>query len=125
MKRDMDLVRKILFAMEEDENQTSMHAESLPKIDGYNENQILYHIKLMAQAALIHIDQIEVPTFQDQKFIYDSYSISWNGHEFLDAARDTQRWEKAKGAMSKAGGLVLPVLMQLLTSYLKAELKLP
>jgi hypothetical protein len=53
------------------------------------------------------------------------YSISWNGHEFLNAARDNTRWEKAKGAMAKAGGFVLPVLMQLLTQYLKAEPKLP
>jgi Hypothetical protein (DUF2513) len=129
MKRDLDLVRKILFAMEEDEYQTSIDAERLPKIEGYNEIQILYHVNLMAQAGLIHIDKIEIPTMQDQKFEYNSYSISWNGHEFIDAARNDTFWKRAKDDTAKAlgvgGGAVFPVLMELLTSYLKAKLNLP
>jgi len=131
MKRDLDLVRKILFAMEKDETQTKF-GEGEPEIDGYEREDIVYHMRIMAQAGLLHVYKSELPHLNDAhlqwrmpKTYVSSYSISWNGYEFLDAARDNTRWEKAKGAMAKAGEFVLPVLMQLLTQYLKAELKLP
>jgi len=131
MKRDMDLVRKILFLIEANEYETGIHDAFPPKIEGYTEQQILYHLLLMTQADLLHVDKTETPQLKDDlmtvqpKFYSSYYSLGWNGHEFLDAARDNKRWEKAKGTMNKVGGVVLPVLMQLLTSYMKAELKLP
>ena len=133
MKRDMDLVRKILFKME-DINRPNVSFSTF-KVEGYSRSQIEYHMKIMGQAGLLHIDEDEItypaygigmssPT-ASTKVVFQNYSLSWEGHEFLDAARDDKRWDKAKTAMSKAGGFVLPVMMQLLTSFMKAELKLP
>ena|SRR6266487_2759968 len=131
MKRDMDLVRKILFKMEENEYEMGIHEGFLPKIDGFSEEQITYHLEIMGQAGLLHVQRNELPQLKDEgmitqpKFYTSYYSLSWNGHEFLDAARDNTRWEKVKSAMARVGGFVLPLAMQLLTQLLKAELKLP
>jgi len=126
MKRDMDLVRKILFAMEQDETNMRFDYERLPEVEGDREDVVYYHMQIMAQADLLHVNVQEIPTGNpNQPFSYTTYSISWNGHEFLDAARENTRWEKAKSTMERAGGVILPVLMQLLTSYVKTELKLP
>lgn len=125
MKRDMDLVRKILMVMEEEEYHTAISENFLPKIEGYSEERILYHMEIMTQAGLLHMDRSEYPIDQNQKIITRFYSLSWEGHEFLDAARDSKRWEKAKRAMSQAGGFALDVMKQLLIQYLKTELKLP
>lgn len=76
----------------------------------------------MVQAGLLHLDKSEIPIDQNQTFISKYYSISWAGHEFLAVARNDNRWKKA---MAKAGEVSLPILIQLLTQYLKAELKLP
>jgi hypothetical protein len=127
MKRDMDLVRKILFKMQSDEKRSSYgHL----KIDGYSEQQVNYHMKIMAQAGLLHVDLMEMPmpttpSWQTSNAGISYYSISWDGQEFLDVARDNTRWDKAKDAMAQAGGFALDVMKQLLIQYLKAELKLP
>jgi uncharacterized protein DUF2513 len=134
MKRDMDLVRKILFKMEKQERFSYYSDYNPVKIDGYQRDLIVYHMKIMSQAGLLHVDLMERPLTPDTPVpvgielpkIYDSYySISWEGHEFLDASRDNKHWENAKAALAKAGGFVAPVAMQLLTSYIKTELKLP
>jgi hypothetical protein len=129
MKRDLNLVRKILFKMEAEEELSTYNLGSV-EVDGYSEQQVNYHMKIMAQAGLLHVDVRELPSpidtqWEIPKAHISCYSISWNGHEFLSAASDNARWEKAKNAMEKAGGYVLPILMQLLTQYIKAELKLP
>jgi hypothetical protein len=119
--------------MEDDEHRYAYSAGSL-KIDGYSDLQVSYHLKIMVQAGLLCLDVIEhsspgsivsgvsqpphITTFRD-------YSLSWDGQEFLDAARDNTRWEKAKGTMAQAGGFALDVMKQLLIQYLKTELKLP
>lgn len=119
MKRDMDLVRQILFAIEErpvDEDEIDI------AIDGRTANEVNYHLEILMDAGLIKADY-------DQNlrgdYMWNSIRLTWDGHEFLDAARDTKRWEKAKGAMAQAGGFTLDVMKQLLIQYLKAELKLP
>jgi hypothetical protein len=131
MKRDMDLVRKILFVMEDNETRT-IFPENFPlKIDGYKKENIIYHMKIMGQAGLLNVDieeNIPNPHIQmafPKKEYTNYYSLSWEGHEFLNAARDDKRWEKAKTAMSQAGGFALDVMKQLLLQYLKTELKLP
>jgi hypothetical protein len=129
MKRDMDLVRKILFAMEAEEKRI-IFSESHPvKIDGYKQDKVAYHMKIMGQAGLLHLDLQEMPRnphieIEVPKVYIPFYSLSWDGHEFLDAARDDKRWEKAKNSMAKAGGFALDVMKQLLIQYLKTELKL-
>ena len=114
MKRDLDLVRKILFAIEEsDEIKFSFYR--LPKIDGYATNKIMYHMKIMAQAGLLfyekEIDEREFPNGHrstiKQKFVTEDYSISRLGHEFLDAMRDINRWGKVKSIMTNTGEYTL------------------
>jgi hypothetical protein len=115
----MDLVRQILFEiekrpMEQDEVDVT--------IEGYSTDEINYHLIILIDAALI---RAEYQQNLRADYMWLSIRLTWDGHEFLDAARDDTRWERAKGTMMKTGGFVLPVLMQLLISYLKAELGLP
>jgi hypothetical protein len=119
MKRDMDLVRQILLEVEKLSFTNNVVEISL---EGYTSEEINYHLIILADAGLLAVDYVRAGK---KDYIWKSIRLTWDGHEFLDAARDNNRWEKAKGTMQKAGGFVLPVLMQLLTQYLKAELKLP
>lgn len=51
MKRDMELVRKILFAMEE----VPFDGEPMwPGIEGYEDQEITYHVMIMHEAGLIY-----------------------------------------------------------------------
>ena len=78
MKRDMDLVRKIFEAIEKSEKEDCSPADI--HIDGFSEDQIRYHIKLLRQAGFIEV--IRVGTQTDVVL-----SLTWNGHEFWDGQR--------------------------------------
>jgi hypothetical protein len=54
------------------------------------------------------------------------YRLTWEGHEFLDAARDDTRWKRAWTIVrEKAGSVTVDVLKQVLTSLMKDALALP
>lgn len=108
MKRDLDLVRKILFKMEEDEKRLFV---ATYKIDGYSPEQISYHMKIMAQAGLLHMDTKETDLGshfpQNSKTVTNYYSISWQGHEFLSAIRDDTTWNDLKKKAGTIGGFYM------------------
>jgi hypothetical protein len=48
-------------------------------------------------------------------------TLTWQGHEFLDAARDESRWNKAKKiVMEKGGAITFEMLKQLLLELMKS-----
>ncbi len=47
-------------------------------------------------------------------------SLTWDGHEFLELARNETRWNKAKDIMvNYVGGFVFDILKQLLITLAK------
>ncbi len=109
MKRDMDLARNILLIMENDDNPRGPGSISIPDIEN---DVIAYHIKLLRAAGLI--EAIDASSSSGMHFI--PTSLTWEGHEFIDAARNDGIWNKAKDLMIKeTGGMSLDVLKTLLT----------
>ena len=109
MKRDMDLVRKILFTIEAE---PSGFAPRL-SIDGYGDEQVGFHVVLMDEAGLVKA--VDVTGDGDTSPMAIPSRITWRGYEFLDAAREPARWEQAKGVMAKVGGASFQVLVSVLT----------
>ena len=115
MKRDMDLVRQILLTVER--NADPFGAESV-QIEGQTEREIGYHIKIMQEAGLL--DAGDRTHLGADAMLWHSVSLTWEGHEFLDAARENSRWNAAKKkVMDKAGTVSFEVLKQLLTALAK------
>jgi len=114
MKRDMDLIRTILIEMERNESpndQAEIHA------DGYSDDQIVYHLKLLKEAGLI--EAIDVSSFEGMAFI--PRNLTWRGHEFLEAARNEGVWQMVKDQL-KDRGMSLPFsLIQDLAIKIAAE----
>ena len=109
MKRDMDLVRKILMVCEEQEHG---RVSGELQIDGFSDEQIGYHAFLMIEAGLAHgFDQSGAGDPSPQGRII---SLTWEGHEFLEASRNEGLWNKAKQAAGASGGMVLGVLKSVL-----------
>jgi hypothetical protein len=82
----------------------------------YSPQDISYHVLLLKEAGLIQATNV--------RLAWRPIRLTWEGHEFLDTAKDNNRWEKAKNAMTKTGGFALDVMKQLLIQYLKSELNL-
>jgi hypothetical protein len=111
MKRDMDVVRKILLSLEET---SSMSAPYDFKVEGYSEEEITYNLILLKEARLI--DAFQSNTFQG--VLITPNRLTWEGHEFLDNARDETRWNEAKKIAGQKGGsmafdVIKGVLVQL------------
>lgn len=117
MKRDMDLARKILFEIEKAPFQGSWVEI---KFDEYSPSEVSYHVMILAEAGLIKA--IDMSSMSE--YVWKPARLTWQGHEFLDAARDNGRWEQAKGIMSKAGAFGFEIIKQLLVELAKAQLKL-
>jgi hypothetical protein len=117
MKRDMDLVRKILLSLEEKEDFVE---PTIPDIEGYTENQIFYHIKLMAEANLIEAQ--DWSSFDGPQWVA-SRLTTW-GHDFLDSARNDTIWKKAKDVVLSTGSsLTIDALKYALTEIVKNAIK--
>lgn len=127
MQRDMDLVRHILLAVEAGGAATNPQAITA---DGHSQEVIHYHVRLCVDAGLLTdpISKLEFSKSNRSMRIMGNTTLTWAGHEFLDAAREDGRWEAAKAASAKVGTVGLDaiksVLVQLATKALQAQLGL-
>jgi hypothetical protein len=97
MKRDMDLARAILFEVEKLAYDGAPHNIS---ISGHDDHEVAYHVLILGEAGLLETSKAVRPmgSFCAPK------RLTWEGHEFLDAARDDTMWAKAKQNATKNAG---------------------
>lgn len=120
MKRDMDLIRKILLAVEEHEHG---RAPGKVEIEGYSDEQIGYHVWLTGEAGLLHV--VDMTGRGSPSPVAIPTRMTWEGYEFLEVARQLSTWEAAKEKISKAGaGLTFEVLKAVLVAISKGALGL-
>jgi DNA-binding transcriptional ArsR family regulator len=113
MKRDMELVRKILFFLEE---QPMLKAQTVLPIEGYEEEVIMYHMLLLAQAGLV---DFEPEKTQNGRIIRAHVlGLNWAGHEFLDTIRSEKVWKKLVRYAAKRGGALPFDLLKVLGAEL-------
>ena len=113
MKRDLDLIRSILLAMEVHEHG---YYDRTPVIDGYTDEQVGYHVYLMEQAGLITATAITAAQLRSPSAI--PRSLTAFGHDFLDSMKDETVWNKAKATvLTPLPGVALDVLF----AWLKAQ----
>jgi DNA-binding transcriptional ArsR family regulator len=94
----MDLARTLLKEIEEkaEHDDPGMMLE----VAGYDEAAINHHLQLLADAGLIEVRRIGYATGPAD---YLAKGLTWQGHEFLAAARNDTVWTKAKGLMKQKG----------------------
>src|SRR6202035_1472820 len=101
MKRDLDLIRKLLVFFEAKPDD---RAEDCPSVDGYSPLEIKYHLLLMYEAGFLRCE-VE-STAAGRPIRVFGFSLTWQGHEFLEASRNDTIWAKAKKiALEKTGSL--------------------
>ncbi len=98
MKRDMDLIRKILLVIEEQYVDTALYNI---EVEDYNMKAIAYHCKILHDAGLI--SDYDDWYADDELQGFGVSSLTWDGHEFLDKIRDNTVWNKTKTVMKEKG----------------------
>lgn len=103
MKRDMDLVRKILQGVESAED--AVHLDDLEKMNGisnYTDREVWYHVQLLDYAGYLDCLMTQSDDSRLRRGIV--YGLTWDGQDFLDALRDDSVWEKTKRAVRESVG---------------------
>lgn len=117
MQRDINLVRAILIEVEQQE---SIDVQGEIHVSNYSQDVINYHIYIMEQGGLLSGTALKNQSSIIPRFV--GVCLTWQGHEFLDAARDETRWKKAINMVQNHGNSVtIGVLIQLLSSLMKSS----
>ena len=120
MKRDMDLVRNILFAIESTEESLDNTELYLALSNLYGDdsqlpsNRALFgHVEIMAEAGLVSAHIVRLMGADNA---FTGLRMTWDGQDFLANARDPSIWEKAR---PKVGMLSFDLIKQLLITLTK------
>lgn len=109
MKRDMDLIRQVLLSLEEGNFDW--------KIDGYSQEQVEYHVKLLEDVGFV-TPYSYYPADGGSALL--NLRMTWQGHEFLEAAKNISFWSKAKHVViTKTGSLSFDLLKEVLVQLAK------
>lgn len=116
MKRDMELIRKLLLFFEAKE---SVDYVEVPPIEGYDDRTIKTHLVLMHDAGLLRCEPVRSST-SDRVIYVLPFELTWAGHDFLQTVRDDTVWKKAKEYVLKPGA---SWSFDILKEWAKHELK--
>lgn len=116
MLRDADLIRLILVQVEK--NHDPMEWMD-PRLDGYTEEVISYHIMVLDEAGFLEgLDRCAIGVFR-----WSARNLTWKGHEFLDTARNDDDWQAVKKrVLETTHGLSFSVLADELLKHARAKL---
>lgn len=115
MTRDFELIRKLLVFF--DDKPDADHIAVPPVGEEYSDLEIKYHLVLLYQAGFLNCEPVKSST-SDRIIYVIPFSLTWDGHEFLDKIRNDGVWHKIQTAMSSHGGkLAFAVINQLATRY--------
>jgi len=90
MKRDFDLIRKILLYVEENHKEGSL---MINKLEDYDNQTLIFHGKLLKDQGLIEGRALEYLTPGNDDF--QCFGLTSEGYEFLDKIRDNTKFKKA------------------------------
>ncbi|AMA10691.1 DUF2513 domain-containing protein [Picosynechococcus sp. PCC 73109] len=125
MKRDMELIKKILLALEANNTINQYLHYSNLNLEGYDDNEVAYHVKLAHEAGLIELAGNKPVQTIGSPPIYFIQCLTWEGHEFLDASRSPKVWNSALKIIKDKGlGISFDVLKALLSAYALHEVGL-
>ena len=117
MKRDLELARSILLAVEASP-EAAPHWDKLELGQDVGREEFWGHVRLLQDAGyLMPIREVQMHMVK----LRGGLEISSAGHDFLDATRDPAIWRKAKAGAKKVGGVSLKMLGDIATALVRAE----
>lgn len=117
MRRDLDLIRHILLDIEQSgEGHSSPAGWDRAKDNGSTTESIHYHVQLLHDAGLIVADELVPGQWWPER-------ITWDGHEFLDLARNEALWKEVTAEVeSTVGSAPFQLVREVLSRHARDSL---
>ena len=120
MKRDMDLCRRILLAVEE--SPPNEYVSRFTFAGEYPRNTVSEHVVLLENAGLLEANLTPLMG----GMVYVIHRLTWAGHDFLRVASDEGRWASAKKRVGAAWeSISFDLLKEILEELARGALGLP
>ena len=113
MERDIDLIRQILLDLEKGGAYTNWMDID---IEAYSPEQMDYHLELLVEAGLLSVRPSERGHSR-----WLPVRLTWDGHEFLDVARDESRWKQLKESIARVGSIPFDMVRAALLEMTRRE----
>jgi hypothetical protein len=115
MKRSLDLIRDLMFALEAADGAELL---KVPTLAAYSRHQVDHHFRLLMEAGLATAGYIST----DGR-CWVAVRLTWSGHDYLDTIRDGRIWKQTKSAMHKVGSWSLDTMSAVARSMIVARLE--
>jgi DNA-binding transcriptional ArsR family regulator len=125
MKRDMELVLKILKALEEREEVSVIKDIKYLELPDYDDRVVNYHLLRMYEAGLIDAEATISSTTKTRLIRVYPFGLTWQGHEFLDAMKNQSVFSKVKEKLrGKLDDIPFVLLKELALKFAREQLGL-
>ncbi len=125
MKLDLDLIRELLVKLEE---KGSSHETKFVRADdedmaveGFDLEQIEYHLAQLWKSGLIETGGSGSGIGASGDFFFRD--LTWSGHEFVNAVRGKDVWQKTKDRLKPVGGWTLGIAGDVAKAIFKEQVK--
>lgn len=108
MKRDMELVIKILDILAEREDISVIQRM---EVEGYDDRVVAYHLRRMYEAGLLDAEAVVSSTTESRLINVLPFGLSWAGHEFHDSMKSKTVASQVK---ERLGGAIADVPFSLI-----------
>jgi hypothetical protein len=119
MKRDMDLIRKILLQIEE-ENQLVSLADLVQKNLEINIDELRYNVRQLYDSEYISGNILD---YMSGAYDLQRIKLSWKAHDFIDSVRDDEIWKKTKKSADEVRGFTFDLMKDLAKGFLKKKIQ--
>ena len=124
MKRDMELVRRLMLAIEAQPAGARVTGADL-LVDGDDDTTVAEHLHMLIDHGFLKGTPDRAIAHRKSPLRVHIHGITWKGHEFLDAVRDDTIWNKTKDKVASVGGsATVEIVTQVATGFIKQMLGL-
>lgn len=126
MKRDMDMIRNLLLAIEDDERLDGTKSIRLSSWEpglqmaagSHSIEHVRYNLRLLIEAAFVDgtIKVSDGPAVR---------KLSWAGHEFAASVRDESVWGRTKKRLDGLPSVAVSVIAEIAKAEVRKHLGLP
>jgi hypothetical protein len=122
LARDLDLVRAILFKIEESPLSPVSGSEYQPfEVSGYDPMLVYYHLEMLREAGWLHMEV----AMGSPPLVWIT-AITWEGHDFIETVRNAGVWARVRSKIStEGGGMAIAAVKALAHQYLHTHLGIP